>query len=217
MAASNYEASLALVLKSEGGFVNHPSDPGGATNLGITRGTLAAYRGHPVTVDDVRTLSRAEAAAIYRANYWDKVRGDELPAGLDYQTFDYAVNSGPARAVMALQDSLGVAPDGRIGPLTIKAAAVAKVPDVIRAVTRERMAFLRRLSTWPVFGRGWTSRVTVVEVDALRMVTAAPLSAPVAPPAPQPASPPSKIVELPAAQIAKPQPTWWDRLLGRAA
>ncbi len=103
MAAANFERALSLVLKHEGGFADHPADPGGATMMGITQATLAEWRGRPVTKDEVRALSRVEAGAIYRARYWDAVKGDDLPSGLDLAAFDYAVNSGPARAVRTIQ------------------------------------------------------------------------------------------------------------------
>ena len=87
----------SYVLASEGGYVNHPRDPGKATNMGITIATLRAWRGRPVTNADVRDLSQEEALQIYKAQYWDTVRADQLPLGLDYLTFDYGVNSGPGR------------------------------------------------------------------------------------------------------------------------
>jgi hypothetical protein len=116
MAANSFEPSLAHVLKHEGGYVNHPADPGGATNLGITAATLARARGHPVSAADVAALTRAEAAAIYRRFFWNSARGDDLPAGLDHAVFDLAVNSGPGRAARLLQRVLAVAEDGVIGP-----------------------------------------------------------------------------------------------------
>ena len=174
MAAETFDRALALVLDLEGGFIDHPSDPGGATNLGITRATLAKARGLPVSVGDVRALTRAEAGTIYRRLYWDIVKADELPPGLDLAIFDFAVNSGPARAVRALQTVVGATEDGRIGPETLAAAHAAEPSDAIRAVTRERLRFLRDLSTWPVFGRGWTSRTTRVEAAALAAASATP-------------------------------------------
>lgn len=179
MAADTFDRALALVLELEGGFANHPNDPGGATNLGITRATLAKARGRPVTVAEVKDLTRAEAGSIYRRLYWNAVRGDELPAGLDLAVFDFAVNSGPGRAIRTLQTVLGTAPDGRIGPVTLAAARAAVPSDAIRALTRERLRFLRTLSTWPVFGRGWTSRTTRVEAAALAAAARAP-AAPIA-------------------------------------
>jgi hypothetical protein len=116
-----FAACLEEVLWHEGGYADNPRDPGGATNLGITIATLGEWRGRAVTKADVKALTREEAAAIYRARYWKRVRGDALPAGLDLAVFDFAVNSGPARAVKALQRELGVAQDGLVGPVTLGA------------------------------------------------------------------------------------------------
>lgn len=168
MAASSFYASLAFVLAHEGGFVNHPRDPGGATNLGITRATLAVHRGRAVSVAEVRALTRAEAGAIYRASYWDAVRGDDLPAGLDLALFDFAVNSGPGRAVRMLQRVVDVRQDGLIGPVTLRAAA-GDVKGVIARLCAARLAFLHALPTWPTFGRGWHKRVIAVDVAARRL------------------------------------------------
>ncbi|MGO4572796.1 glycoside hydrolase family 108 protein [Microvirga sp. 2TAF3] len=164
-----FETALVQVLAHEGGFVRHPLDPGGATNFGITRQTLSQARGRPVSVDDVRLLSKAEAATIYRRCYWDKIRAAELPPGLDLAIFDIAVNSGPARAARMLQEALGIEADGLIGPRTLEAARNAEAADVIRRLTRVRLGFLSRLATWPVFGRGWRRRVLSVEQEALRL------------------------------------------------
>ena len=98
MTAANFDRALTAVLRHEGGYVDHPSDPGGATNLGVTRATLAQWRGRAVSKAEVKALTRAEAAKIYRALYWDEIAGDALPAGLDFAVFDYCVNSGPGRA-----------------------------------------------------------------------------------------------------------------------
>lgn len=166
--STSFESAVTLVLQHEGGFVNHPRDPGGATNFGITRDTLSHARGRPASVEDVRCLSRREAASIYRSLYWKTVRADELPLGLDLAVFDFAVNSGPKRAVSMLQDVLGVKADGLIGPVTIKAANRADPTGTVRCLTQARLGFLSRLTTWPVFGRGWRRRVLAVEQEALR-------------------------------------------------
>ncbi|WP_114945486.1 glycoside hydrolase family 108 protein [Microvirga calopogonii] len=154
MTASPYrfEKAVEQVLKHEGGFVQHPRDPGGATKFGITRETLSRAKKRPASVNDVRRLSRREAISIYRQLYWDAVRAEELPPGLDLAVFDLAVNSGPARAVKMLQTALGVEADGIIGPVTLRAAREADMPDVIRRLTKARLGFLGRLATWPVFG-----------------------------------------------------------------
>lgn len=169
MALASFEGSLAEVLRHEGGFVQHPADPGGATKHGITRATLSRFRGRPVSVEDVRALTREEAGTIYRRLYWEPIRGAELPAGIDLALFDFAVNSGPDRAVRRLQDVLGVPADGIVGPRTLAAARNAEAADVIRRLTRARLAFLSGLASWPIFGRGWRSRVLAVEQEALRL------------------------------------------------
>ena len=183
-----FDRALPLVLAHEGGYVDHPSDPGGATNLGITRKTLARWRKvvpwTSLPKPEVKALTKDTVAPIYRALYWDEIRGDDLPAGLDYAIFDYAVNSGPGRAAMALQRILGVADDGEIGPMTLAAIAKRKPADLINALCDERIAFLRRLSTFAVFGKGWTSRVSGVRKLALTMVRSV-----VIPSTPGPASP----------------------------
>jgi len=165
----SFERAFAEVLRHEGGFVQHPRDPGGATKFGVTWEALAAFRECSVSVDDVRNLTQAEAKTIYRRRFWDAVRSGDLPPGLDLAVFDFAVHSGPARAVRMLQDSLGVAADGIVGPVTLEAARRADPGDVIRRLTETRLGFLTRLATWPVFGRGWRRRVLAVEQEALRL------------------------------------------------
>jgi lysozyme family protein len=174
MVRANFETALSAVLAHEGGYVDHPDDPGGATNMGVTHATLADWRGALVTRAEVRALTRAEAAAIYEARYWHAVRADELPGGLDLALFDFAVNSGPVRAIRSLQAVLGVAVDGRIGPITLAAIAVRDASALVGAMSAARLAFLTRLSTFPVFGRGWTRRVEAVRTAALKLAAAPP-------------------------------------------
>lgn len=169
MTASNFSACLEHVLAHEGGYVDHPKDPGGATNMGITRNTLAAWRGRSVSKDEVRNLTKTEAAAIYRANYWTPVGGDDLPAGLDYVAFDGAVNSGVSRGAKWVQGALGVNQDGKVGPQTISAAHRLDPRVAINRACDARMNFLRSLGTWGTFGRGWTRRVDDVRAAALAM------------------------------------------------
>ena len=168
MAQTSFPAALALVLQHEGGFVNHPLDPGGPTKFGITLETLARARKAAVSAEDVRNLDQAEAGAIYRRLYWNAVRADDLPAGLDLALFDFAVNAGTVRAARTLQSVLGCTADGIVGPATIAAAHARPVPAIVRALTRARLDHLARLPTWPVFGRGWRGRVLAVEATALR-------------------------------------------------
>lgn len=178
------------VLASEGGYVDHPSDPGGATNMGITHRTLAAWRKVPsVSKAEVKTLTRSEALEIYRVQYWNLSGADRLPAGIDYAVFDYAVNSGPARAVKDLQRVLGVSADGIMGAQTLAAATRATPEEVIKALSDRRAEFLRGLRTFPTFGKGWIDRVNRVQRNALSLVS------PVAPVTPAPSegkAPPEK-------------------------
>lgn len=198
----NFERALALVLKHEGGWADHPKDPGGATMKGIT---IAVYRKHVnpnATKADLRKISDAEVRYIYRKLYWDKVRGDDLPDGVDYAVFDFAVNSGVSRASKFLQAVLKVRQDGVVGPGTIEAARKADAATVINRICDDRMTFLKGLGTWGTFGKGWTSRVAGVRAEALSMakVRAAPAPAPV--PAPEP-----------KAEPAPSKPNWLAALL----
>ena len=177
MAKANFAACLDVVLAHEGGYVDHPDDPGGATNRGITRRTLAEWRGIAPWSDlpksEVRSLGMNETRDIYRARYWDAVAGDDLPAGLDLAVFDFAVNSGPPRAVRYLQAALGVYEDGTAGPITLGAVTAAAnrghVAALIRTLSARRLVFLRSLRIFPVFGKGWTRRVAETETAALAM------------------------------------------------
>ncbi len=170
MTQSNFNACLAHVLQWEGGYVDHPRDPGGATNMGITHKTLENHRRRPVTKAEVRNLTKEEAGQIYRKSYWNAVRGDDLPPGLDLVAFDAGVNSGPRRGIRWLQKGLGVAVDGVIGPKTLRAAKNADAVAAIKRACAARMGFLKRLGTWGTFGRGWTRRVDAIEAAAVAMV-----------------------------------------------
>lgn len=167
----NLEAALRQVLVHEGGYVNHPADPGGATNQGVTQRVYDAYRTRKgLKPQSVRGISPDEVATIYKRQYWDAVKGDDLPAGLDYAVFDYAVNSGPKQAILDLQRVLGVTADGIIGNVTLAAISDADAFAVIDDLCARRMAFLRRLKHWPTFGRGWSHRVADVAEAAAAMV-----------------------------------------------
>ncbi|WP_431268574.1 glycoside hydrolase family 108 protein [Dankookia sp. P2] len=113
---SRFDLCVQVVLAKEGGFTDDPADPGGATQMGITARTLAAWRGRPVTAEDVRNLSPEEAKEIYRAQYWNLMRCEDLPRGVDLAVFDFGVNAGPGTAVKALQRAIGTVPDGAVGP-----------------------------------------------------------------------------------------------------
>ena len=163
---SNFDRCLALLLAHEGGYNCNPRDPGGMTNLGVTKATWAAYTDQDVTEADMRALTPAKVTPLYKARYWDAVRGDDLPSGVDYAMFDFAVNSGPVRAIRTLQFVLAIPADGMMGPRTLKALAMASPTNVIDMLCQERAEFLRRLSTFKTFGRGWVRRVNEVEVEA---------------------------------------------------
>ena len=165
----NFEKSLALILKSEGGYVNHPSDPGGMTNLGVTKRVWEEWVGHEVTEQTMRDLTPAIVGPMYKAKYWDMVKGDNLPKGVDYAVFDLAVNSGPGKAAKTLQSVLGANPDGQIGPATLRTLEAADPRDVATKVCEARLAFLQGLATFATFGKGWTRRVAEVQAAAKDM------------------------------------------------
>ena len=164
----NFESALVHVLKHEGGYVNHPRDPGGATNKGVIQRTYNGYlRRKGRSLQSVRLITDEEVADIYKSQYWDAIHGDELPHGVDYCTFDAAVNSGPGRAAKWLQRAIVAKVDGAIGNETLgKVRTVA--PDVIvNRMCDDRMSFLRRLRHWSTFGKGWTRRVRGVRSVSL--------------------------------------------------
>jgi len=172
MADADWNACLAFVLAAEGGYVDDPMDPGGATNLGITLDVLSQWRHSAVTKDDVKNLGRDEAAAIYRTNYWNASRCSDLPAGVDLMVFDASVNTGNGRSAKFLQEALGVAVDGSIGPLTLAAANSKPAAGVIDDLAQLRLAFYQSLPTYHRFGAGWTARVAQVQGHALQMAGA---------------------------------------------
>jgi lysozyme family protein len=198
---ANFERALANVLVHEGGFVHHPRDPGGATNKGITLATYRAWIDKNGTVSDLKRISADQVARIYRLGYWNAVRGDDLPGGVDYAVFDYGVNSGPGRAVKALQGILGVKQDGIVGPITLAAAKAADAVETIKRLCDQRMTFLSGLGTWDTFGKGWAKRVAGVREDALQLASQ-PAQAPEEPPpaVPTPPEPFPPRVDEPAGQ-----------------
>ena len=163
------------LLGSEGGFSNRSrkADPGGPTNLGITQGTLKAWRGRAVSVEEVKSLSREEALQIYRAQYWDAVKGDMLPRGLDYAVFDFAVNSGAARAVRELQKILKVKVDGVLGLITLEAVRTHSAISLINLLSAARLKFMKRLKNWTYNKNGWSRRVRHVQERSLELVNSA--------------------------------------------
>ncbi|OBQ74523.1 glycoside hydrolase family 108 protein [Mesorhizobium erdmanii] len=203
----NFARALALVLKSEGGWSDNPADPGGATMKGVTLANFRRYVKADASKADLRKIGDGQVATVYRRFYWDAVAGAELPDGVDYAVFDFAVNSGPGRAAKYLQASVGVSQDGRVGPATLAAVRARPAGVVVDQLCDARLAFLKRLLTWATFGRGWSDRVRSVRTDALLMSAPATVSAPVQPatPVPRPVpTPPS--VETPAGNAPAAEP-----------
>lgn len=162
----DFKTALKHTLKHEGGFVNHPQDPGGMTNLGVTKKALEAYLQHPVSEEDMRSLTPDDVEDFYRDGYWR----EGMPSGIDYALFDTAVNSGPKRAAILLQNVLGVTPDGVIGPKTMKAVEDADQVNLVLDYIWEREKFLRSLSTFRVFGKGWLARLRGVRNISLKAI-----------------------------------------------
>lgn len=168
----NFEQSLKQLLAHEGGYVNHPSDPGGMTNLGVTARVWEEWVGHPVDEKQMRALTPEVVAPLYKKKYWDACRADELVSGVDHCVFDVAVNSGPGRAIKFLQSCVGVTADGGFGPATLAAVKEAeKDPaSLIELYCAKRLEFLQSLKTFETFGKGWSRRVAEVKEEALKML-----------------------------------------------
>ena len=167
---SNYDECLKTILHHEGGYVNHPKDPGGETNLGVTK---RVYQEHGGT-KDMKDLLVEDVAPIYKKGYWDRMKGDDLPGGLDLCVFDFGVNAGPGRAAKFLQSMIGTTVDGGIGPNTL-----AKVEEYIRENGEHesvekyqsmRQEYYEQLSTFATFGKGWTRRVEETTKLALDII-----------------------------------------------
>ena len=171
MAKGTLPACLAVTLEFEGGWSDHPRDPGGATMMGVTLATFRRW--HPgATKDDLRAISNADLEKIYRVGYWNPARAEELPAGVDLSVFDFGVNSGVSRASKHLQAVSGVKQDGVIGPATISAVNKMDAASVVKAVCARRLSFVRGLKTWSTFGRGWSRRIAEIEARGVRMAGA---------------------------------------------
>lgn len=154
----NFDTAFHKLLGSEGGYVDHPSDPGGATNWGVTQSVARAngYTGH------MRDFPVDMAKAIYWRQYWVPIKADDLPPAIRYAVFDAAVNSGAKQAVKWLQRAIGVNDDGVVGPQTMTFARAANPDFVLRRMLGDRLQFMTDLKTWQVFGRGWARRIAEV-------------------------------------------------------
>jgi lysozyme family protein len=153
-----YERAITKVFQDEGGYSNDAGDPGGPTNWGITIFDARMYWKADATAQDVRDMPRNVAEQIYINHYANPIHYDDLPAGVDYTVLDYGINSGISRAAKVLQGMVKVSVDGIIGPITLEAAGLADPTVLINSIWAERLSFLRALSTWRLFGKGWTSR-----------------------------------------------------------
>ena len=167
----NYEKCLEIILHHEGGYVNHPKDPGGETNMGVTKRVYEEWGG----TKDMKDLTFEDVAPIYKKNYWDRVKGDVLSSGLDLCIFDFGVNAGTGRAAKFIQKMIGVTADGGIGPQTLRALGIYEeevggVAEVIKEYQIRRQEYYESLSTFKTFGRGWTRRVNETTQSALKLI-----------------------------------------------
>jgi lysozyme family protein len=166
----NFDKCLKAILHHEGGYVNHPKDPGGETNLGVTKRVYKEWGG----LKDMKDLVVSDVAPIYENNYWKRAKCDQLPSGLDLAVFDWAVNSGTGRAVKKLQKMIGTVADGGIGPNTLKTLeehiSHHGLKNTIQEYKNVRQSFYESLSTFGTFGRGWTRRNEETEKLALEMI-----------------------------------------------
>lgn len=168
MAATSFATALAFTLQSEGGWSDDPRDPGGATMEGIT---LATYRLHfpNASKTDLRDITDEEVGDIYRNGYWNAVKGDELPAGVDLSVFDFGVNAGPGRSIRLLQRSVGTAVDGILGPASLMAIQAQAIDRLISVLAAEQLAFYQGLDGWETFGNGWARRTAQREQAARQL------------------------------------------------
>lgn len=169
----NFDACLAEVLKHEGGWSNHSKDPGGMTNLGVTKATYEDWVGHAVNERIMRGLTVQHVKALYKVKYWDAVRCDDLPAGLDLCVFDFAVNAGPNRAARYLQNMVGAKADGQIGPQTLSLVTQfvrgRSKTEAVMVYQDARTDYYKLLPTFGTFGKGWLRRVREVEMAGVVM------------------------------------------------
>ena len=164
---NNFKECLDLVLKSEGGWVNNPNDPGGETNLGVTKRVWEEYVGHPV--ESLKKLTKEDVVPLYEQKYWRPCYGEVLPRGLDYLVFSMGVNAGTGRSVKLLQQSIGCVPDGAIGPTTRSLISASNCANLINKFSETRREYYRSLKNFPIFGKGWLNRVDNEEATALNM------------------------------------------------
>ena len=165
----NFDKCLSMLLVHEGGYVNHPKDPAGMTNLGVTKKTYDNYYNTDIDEQEMRELSKADVEPIYKDQYWLKCHCQELPSGVDWAVFDYAVNAGPSRAAKALQRAVGALEDGIIGPQTLALVKQENRIDIIDEIAEYREDVYRSLGTFDTFGRGWLRRNEETKDQAINM------------------------------------------------
>ena len=165
----NWDEAFKHILNHEGGYVNHPSDPGGITNLGVTKRVWEEWTGKRVSEADMRALTSEMVAPMYKKKYWDVIRGDDLPSGIDLCVFDAAVNAGVGRASKFLQQAVGVTADGQIGPKTISAVTSKPADEIIEAFCALREAHYKSLNTFDTFGKGWMRRLASIKAESTDM------------------------------------------------
>ena len=170
---SNFDECLQIILHHEGGYVNHPKDPGGMTNLGVTKRVYEDWVGYAVSEHTMQNLTEEDVAPIYKKNYWDRVKGDDLPEGLNLCVFDFGVNAGTGRAAKYLQVMIGTVADGGIGPNTSRAldeyVSLHGLNETIEKYQENRQRYYEKLKTFKTFGSGWTRRVNETTQSALKM------------------------------------------------
>ena len=166
----NFKRALVLVLDHEGHFGNDPRDSGGMTNLGVTRAVWQDWVKHPVDEAEMRALTPAIVAPLYKTKYWDACKCDQLPLGIDYAVFDFAVNAGVSRASKTMQSALGTAADGIVGPATIGVATNADPDEFLEKFSKLKEQFYRSLQLFDVWGKGWLRRVSEVKQTAEGMI-----------------------------------------------
>jgi lysozyme family protein len=166
----NWQQAFEQMLASEGGYVNHPSDPGGMTNLGVTKRVWEEWVGRESNEKEMRSLTPEMVAPLYKRKFWDACKCDKLPTGVDYLVFDFAVNAGPGRSAKILQTAIGVPADGGIGPITLAAVKAQDPVELIEKFSQAKEDFYRSLITFETFGKGWLNRVAAVKVKANSML-----------------------------------------------
>jgi len=171
---ANFDICFDRIIHSEGGYVWDKDDSGGETNLGVTINAWSAYLGRPINPGEMKALTRSDVKPFYKKMYWDKVRGDDLPQGVDYAVFDFAVNAGPGRAAKFLQQAVGAVADGAIGPGTMALVNKTTPAQLLQNFAKQKEDFYNSIveknSTQQKFLKGWLNRVAHVQTAATSML-----------------------------------------------